>query len=90
MNNPVSKFAMGKGEIPHILKPVANMINPPTAEKSAIITSSVKGRINYAPKYSPDWIKNCGRAALAKVKPNVVAKIPAVKKSRKAFMRRKK
>ena len=43
MNRAGSMFAMGKGLMPQILKPVANMMKPPTAEKSAIIVGVVMG-----------------------------------------------
>lgn len=48
-NNAGIILATGKDLIPQIRKPVANMIRPPTAEKSAIISGVVNGKIMPAP-----------------------------------------
>ncbi|MNZ99124.1 hypothetical protein D3C78_1184350 [compost metagenome] len=64
-------------------KPVANIINPPTAEKSACIAGVVSGKMNTAPNASANWMTNCGTAISATARPSVEAKISAVNRSRK-------
>ncbi len=78
-------FATGKFFIPQIRKPVANTNKPPTEEKSAIIVAVVNGMIEFAEKYSTACTNVCGIASIATGNPSVVAKISAVKKSRKDF-----
>lgn len=50
--NAGSRLATGNGLMPQMRKPVASMMTPPTAEKSAIIAGVVMGRIQPAPNAS--------------------------------------
>ena len=80
-----SILAIGKDFMPLILRPVTNMMIPPHAEKSAIMSGVVKGIMIPAKKKSPNKTIICGITAVVTIYPNAVANIAAVKKSRKLF-----
>ena len=68
-----------------IRNPVANIIIPPQALKSANIAGLVKGKICVPNKYNEKNVINCGTATNETTYPTLQAKIAAVKKSKIDF-----
>ena len=75
-------FAVGKARIPQSRKPVASMMMPPQAVKSAIIEGVINAIITLAAKKRIANTISWGTKITAMMYPSAEAKIAAVKKSR--------
>ena len=58
-------LTIGKILMPQMRRPVASMITPPHAEKSASIVGVARGISEFAPKWSALWIASWGTAIRA-------------------------
>ncbi len=77
-----SILAVGKARIPHRRKPVASIMMPPQAVKSAIIDGLINAMIKVAAKNRITKTISWGIKITVMIYPSVEAKIAAVKKSR--------